>query len=586
MTNYFDKTQFTVHFESVFTNKKMGNAFKGFLETEHNLEHWHFLEAVKALESVTSSKEKTKKTKEIVEKYIRVDSKEEINISGDTREFIINEFKKQENNDEWVLDLTPSELFANSYNLVVTVLSHDSFKRFVRTVECEAIMKQCKHDSTVISPLITKNFDFGDEFFTHPHFRDRDFDFFLSLFQDSYNWKLFGSKAEENMNAFFGTSNFLPDLKLAKTVRASKLECILPCTFDQALISFFDNEQIYKSDPFCGKYETDEYYTYEQLLDIFKKNGQEDDIIKYKRDLSVNSMALKLPFPLNSRVANYSLSGYYDEKNELFMRVGKSFLPDVNQFCKKGVQAIPPKRGAKPKKTTVYSIFILSAGLYKKIDNNRVFFQEISISDLAGWIAAESLYKKVAIDRKNKFRSQLLELAREYPQDAKIKEYKEKLSELVDGKTNGLGKILINTVELNSEDKKEQEMKNEIKNEEEMENDIKNEIKEDLKEEISIIDKENKIENSQAIESTEIPTTKKEIEVKENEESIEIKQEVKEEIKEEETKEEIEIIETENEDVKEEKKEMPMEDTIEESVKVELEKEENDETKEDKEAKE
>eukprot|EP01080_Neovahlkampfia_damariscottae_P006435 gene6435-10443_t len=515
----------------------MGAAFKDFLESEHNLEPWHFLEAVRELEHVTVPKEQAKKTKEIIDKFVKPGSEEEINISAGSRNFITDIYKKQENSEEWILDITPSKLFSDCFKLVVFILSHDSFKRFVRTPECETIMKQCKHDSKVISPLITTKFDFDDEYFTHPHFRDRDIDFFLSLFQDSYNWKLFGSKAEENMNAYIGTSNFLPDVKLLKTVRISKFECILPCTFEQALISYFDNEQIYKSDPNCGKYETDEYYTYDQLVEFHKKNRTEMDIVKYKRDLSVNSMCLKLPFPFNSRTANYALSGHYDEKNQIFMRIGKSFLPQTEKFGTKNVEAVPPKRGAKPKKTKVYSIFIFAAGIYKKLDDNRVFFQEVNIMDLAGWFAKESLFKVVTKDRKDKFRNQMLELARAYPQDAKISDYKDYLSKLVDGKTNGLGKILVNTVEMNKEEKEEK--KDEIKEET---NEDRNEAKEEKIEVTSV--KETIKEESKEGKKEEVKEEiKEDIETK-GDSKGETKEETKEDAKDEEKEDKIEQQET------------------------------------------
>eukprot|EP01080_Neovahlkampfia_damariscottae_P004521 gene4521-7899_t len=450
MTQTFDKTQFTVHFDSVFTNKKMGNAFKDFLATEHNLDAWHFLETIKSLETVTDSKDKVKQSAQIIKNFIEVGSNEEINISAEFRNYVTTTFEKQKS-EEWTLEMTPTELFSDCFKLVVSLLSHDSFKRFVRSSECEAVMKQFRHDSTVISPLITKKFGFDDKYFTTPHFRDRDIDFFLSMFQDSYNWKLIGSKVEDTMNAYISTTNFLPDVTILKNLKVSKFECFLPCTFDQALLSYFSNEQLYKSDPNCGKYETDQYYSYEDLLEVHKKNGNEEDITKYKRDTSVSSMALKLPFPFNSRVANYAMTCHYDPETEVFMRIGKTFSPE-GKFGHRDVQAIPAKRGAEPKKTKVYSLFLFSAGLYKKMDNNRVFYQEVNFMDLAGWFTKDALFKVVTKDRKDKFRDQMLDLAREFPDDTKISEQKQALFELIDGKKNGLGQLLVNTMELNAKE--------------------------------------------------------------------------------------------------------------------------------------
>eukprot|EP01080_Neovahlkampfia_damariscottae_P007396 gene7396-11718_t len=469
----------------------MKNAFKKHLESEFNPEPFEFVLQVKEFEATEIKEKKLQLFFEIYDNYIIKNAPKEINLSADNRENFRNQNRAQlENRNEWISE--PDQEFYDTLKRIVHAqLLHDVFPRFIRTDLCIKTIRRHESDPTVVQRRESYSgkedfkFDYDDEFFTHPHFKDKDFDFFLTIFQDSYHWKLFGSKAEENMNAYFGTANFLPYVKLLKTMTTVKLECILPCTFDQALISFFDNEQIYKSDPNCGKYETEEYYTYEHLLDIFKKNGQESDISKYKRDLSVNSMTIKLPFPFNSRVANYSLSGYYDEKNQIFMRIGKSFLPDTSQFGKKGVEDIPPTRGAKPKKTKVYSIFILSAALYKKIDD-RVFFQEITIMDFAGWANSDLMYRTIAKDRKDKFRGQMLELARAYPDDAKILDYKDVLLKPVDGKTNGLGKILINTIEMNSESSKKKD-ETKLEEKKEKKDKMKDETKDLMQEEIILV---------------------------------------------------------------------------------------------------
>lgn len=190
MTDRFNRAEYTVHFDSVFTNKRMSSAFRDFLATEHNLEPWKFLQDVVTLEKITNQKEQVKKTKQIIKKYIEVNSEDEINISVDIRNGLTNLFKPQDNSETWILEKTPKELFSDIYYVVVNMLRHDTFKRFVRTSECESVMKQFKHDSTVVSPAITNDFSYDDEFFTHPFFRDRDIDFFLSLFEDSYDWEV------------------------------------------------------------------------------------------------------------------------------------------------------------------------------------------------------------------------------------------------------------------------------------------------------------------------------------------------------------------------------------------------------------
>ena len=287
---------------------------------------------------------------------------------------------------------------------------------------------------------------------------------------------MIGSKISEYTNAYVSTKNFLPDLTIVKDTKVSKFESFFPCTFDQALLSYFDNEQLYKSEPNCGKYETTNYYTYKDLLEIYEKNGNLEENQKYKRETSVSHLELKLPAPFNPRVADYGMTVYFDAKKERILRIGKSFQKSGESWCQPKIQEITLKRGEKPKKKKCYSFFLFSAGLYTKLDENRVYYQEVNINDLAGWASSKAMFKAVTKDRKDKFRSQMLKLALEFPSDVKIENQKESLYSLVDGKMNGLGNLLYNTMELNKIENK---------------NEIDGEKNETIKEEIVSVDVEN-----------------------------------------------------------------------------------------------
>eukprot|EP01080_Neovahlkampfia_damariscottae_P004520 gene4520-7898_t len=435
----------------------MGGAFKDFLATEHNLDAWNFLQAIKTLETVTDEKDKIKKTRHIMSNFIEPNSKEEINISGELRNHVLAAFKKQEENaKEWVLEVSPTELFSECFKLIVSLLTHDPFKRFVRTTECENVMKQYQRDSTVISPVITQTFGFDDSYFTNPHFRDLDIDFFLSLFKDSYHWELIGSKITENTNAYISKTNFFPDVSIVKKLKLSKFESFLPCTFDQALLSYFDNDQLYKADPNCGKYETVQYFSYEELLEHHKNTKTSGDIQKYKRDTAISRIELKLPFPLDPRVANYAMTCYYDPVEEVFMRIGKTFLKEGKWDGSTKVEEVTLKRGAKPTKKKVHTLFLFSAGLYKKLDNKRVFYQEINFNNFSGWASSNAMSRVIIKERKDKFRNQMLDLAKDIPENAKIMSLKDELFRLIDGKMNGLGNILYNTIQLNKPEIKDE----------------------------------------------------------------------------------------------------------------------------------
>jgi hypothetical protein len=191
MENKFDKTKFVVNFDSVLTNKKMGAAFYKFLQTEHNSEGYEFIADVKLLESSKDEKQQIEKSKQIFNSYIIINSDKEINISGELRDKTISAFQKQvDSTDKWILDQNPFEIFHECFIVVSNILRHDPFKRFIRTDECEKLMKVYQNDFSVISPFITNKFSFQISDFKHPYIHDKDFDFFKALAEDDYNWKV------------------------------------------------------------------------------------------------------------------------------------------------------------------------------------------------------------------------------------------------------------------------------------------------------------------------------------------------------------------------------------------------------------
>ena len=265
---------------------------------------------------------------------------------------------------------------------------------------------------------------------------------------------MIGSKISESTNAYVSTKNLIPDVKIVSDTKLSKFECFLPCTFDQALLSYHDNEQLYKSDPNCGKFETTEYWNYEELQEIYKKNGTASENTYYKRENSVNRLEMKLPAPFNPRVANYAMTCYYDPKNQRFMKIGKNYMPAGSKWCEPIMQDVTLKRGGKPQRKKSYSFFLFAAGMYTKLDENRVLYQEVNINQLAGWLNSKTMFKTITKDRKDKFRSQLLQMALEFPAEYRIKDRKDSLYSLVDGKMNGLGQLLFNTMELYKDEEK------------------------------------------------------------------------------------------------------------------------------------
>jgi hypothetical protein len=185
----FDKTKFTVNFDSIFSNKKMGSTFYKFLQSEHNSEAYDFLMDVFNLETAKEEKHQIEKAKHIFITYINEGSTKEINISGELRAKTISTFKEQTKvNDKWILEMKATDLFLECFQVMSSVLRHDPFKRFIRTDECENVMKQFQNDTTVIFPSIRNTYSYEVSDFRNRYIDDKDFDFFKALMEDGYNW--------------------------------------------------------------------------------------------------------------------------------------------------------------------------------------------------------------------------------------------------------------------------------------------------------------------------------------------------------------------------------------------------------------
>eukprot|EP01080_Neovahlkampfia_damariscottae_P011272 gene11272-4085_t len=423
----------------------MSSAFKKFLVTEHSSESIDFLTAVKNLETVKEEKQKVKKCSEIMETFIFLGGKQELNISGELRGKALKNYEAQKDEgDKWVLEITPEQLFSECFKVVSGVLKHDSFKRFVRTAECEKIMTQFKHDSSVVSPAITYDYSYQNEYFTHPFIDDKDFDFFKHLHEDNYNWKLVGSKVKEQVNAFISNTNYLPEAKISNHVHVIKIETIVDCTFDQTLLSYFSNEMMMKQDPNCGRIQNLDYYEYDDLVKLYNKNKKGEEIRKYKRDLNVCALDFSMPFPFDPRFSKRADSCTYDADTQTFMLVGKNFSED-GEFCKPVYVDMVKKQGGKPKSMKAYKFFMFSSTIYQKIDERKILYKDISFVDFGGWGSSKIMVSAVVKDRKDKLKSTMAMWAHKVPENDKIQDYVQQLTRKEDGKVaDGFGMLLGN----------------------------------------------------------------------------------------------------------------------------------------------
>jgi hypothetical protein len=446
MEEKFDKTKFIVNFESIFTNKKMNSAFYKFLESEHSNETLDFLTDVRNFEETKDLTQQIEQAKLIISTYLMKDSKKELNISGELREKTLAAYEPQSNTtDKWVLEIKPEKLFDECFHVMASVLRHDPFKRFIRTDECEKIMQIYQKHNSVITPVITNMFSYQMPDFQNPYIDDKDFDFFKALMEDNYNWKLYGSKVLEQMNTFITNTKYIDDEKISKTITVAKCETILNCSLDAALLGYFSNEMV-KKDPNCARFQTMDFIEHEELVKIYKEQKRTDQISKYKRDLLISILDFALPFPLGPRHANRSDSCHYDPKTKTFIRVGKNFLREGDgNFCEQILVDMCKKRNSEPKPMKGYRFFLFSGTIYQQIDENKVLYKDIGFLDFGGWGSSKLMSHAILKDRKNKFKDSIISSIKEFPENAKISDYKDQYTKKVDGKVvDGFGMLLSN----------------------------------------------------------------------------------------------------------------------------------------------
>ena len=185
----FDKKNYMIHFESVFINKTVHDSFRSFLKTEFNEQPLDFLVEVEKFEKLTKIKEKIKKIHEIIEIYIKEDSKEEINISGKLKKQLLKQYEPQINESE-ELKIELKDFFMVVKKVIQEELYFDSWKRFVRSNFCDGIISKFYDDKSICSPQITTQFNYTNEYFTHPFIHDSDFEFAKLLIKDNFHWQV------------------------------------------------------------------------------------------------------------------------------------------------------------------------------------------------------------------------------------------------------------------------------------------------------------------------------------------------------------------------------------------------------------
>eukprot|EP01080_Neovahlkampfia_damariscottae_P012294 gene12294-5877_t len=439
----FDKRTLVIHFGSVFTNKKIGDAFKKFLEMEKNPETFQFLLDVQKINSCQKNSDKIKKIQEIIDTYLDTNSKSEINVSISTKKFITTNFEVQKKEKEnWILTMSPEEFLEPIYYSVYEELRQDSFHRFIRTKSCDDVVKKYLNDSTVVSPYITKQFNYKDEEFTKGIIFDVDFEMAKSICEDSFSWELIPSTKKNFVNAYYTKSNYLP--KISIQTAASKYECTIKEPFHRSILSFICDMSINSDPNFAGMKKLG-YLNTNDLIEYFNKNKMNEEMKSCPRTVSQLRFDANFGFPFNMRSWSVCSSLHYEPETKSLYMIFKPFLKDFSKFGQAEMMEMSQIGSNEKKSLKAYHLFDFTFRKFQKLDENKTFYQEITFFKMGGWADNKSFISLVIKDRAAGLRKSITKSCSSFPEDVKISDLSKKFNEL-DEKSlpkDMLGKMLV-----------------------------------------------------------------------------------------------------------------------------------------------
>lgn len=195
----YDITQYSFDFAKLMKYTEFRANFLEHLKTEYNTEPLLFINATELLfqgstdNDIAFVQAATKVYYEFVfqqQEHTKISFKQ-INISGKSLRNMQSSF------DIEALAEKAKQIraqFAMLYDIIFLELCTENFPRFVRSNYFLQFLRQmgAKFVDQVASLVISQNFPYTSADFERPVVTDKDFSFFYSLLQDSFDWELQG----------------------------------------------------------------------------------------------------------------------------------------------------------------------------------------------------------------------------------------------------------------------------------------------------------------------------------------------------------------------------------------------------------
>ncbi|EFC35358.1 predicted protein [Naegleria gruberi] len=161
-------SEYKFRIEAIFDYSPARDTFRKYLKKVClNEEPFMFYEMVENYQKTRLDKNRLELAADIINQFIVVNSKHELNMSMAIRNEILKQhaqiLEKNQNLPNLELLTCPSDLFANAQDVIFTELKQDNFPRFVRSKEFKKfIMKEFKKNETIFEMLGDKKDDDGE----------------------------------------------------------------------------------------------------------------------------------------------------------------------------------------------------------------------------------------------------------------------------------------------------------------------------------------------------------------------------------------------------------------------------------------
>jgi hypothetical protein len=291
-----DITKYSIQFMCIFDPefKEILISFQNFLKTEFNTEPLDCVLEINKLPDLKSDQEIIEKCNEILDTFLKNSSKREVNISGDSKLRLLNNFQGQLTEEKWILEETAYDIFFPVKKILMNELHADNFPRYVRTKNClDVVSKYFGNPKVMVLSSILK-YPLCDKDFEKPFISQIEMNFIKDVFKDSYVWELVNST--KLMNIYRCSIPLIPNSEFFKNSISIKIECVLPFSFEKVATFFFSIEHTKKVNTDLLEMELNEKHWTKDLKEKYPK----EDIRNPFYFISGESFGKVSLFPFNT----------------------------------------------------------------------------------------------------------------------------------------------------------------------------------------------------------------------------------------------------------------------------------------------